>query len=73
MLTMLCRFRANFPKTGGGEDIDFCLQIGKPPALVAVPDAAVHHPLWSGGRYQVTLIQHDCHARNFPKGLEAQS
>ncbi|KAK9841208.1 hypothetical protein WJX74_001898 [Apatococcus lobatus] len=46
------RFQPNFPKTGGGEDIDFCLQIGKPPALVSVPDAAVSHPLWSGGRYE---------------------
>ncbi|KAK9866669.1 hypothetical protein WJX84_008559 [Apatococcus fuscideae] len=44
------RFRSNFPKTGGGEDIDLCLRAAE--ELVAVPEAAVSHPLWSGGRLQ---------------------
>ncbi|KAF6250336.1 hypothetical protein COO60DRAFT_894741 [Scenedesmus sp. NREL 46B-D3] len=42
-------FDLRFPKTGGGEDIDYCLKVtgGK---LLPVPQAAVHHPLWNNGR-----------------------
>ena len=56
------RFDTMFPKTGGGEDVDFCWQYtsispstgpmsqpkrGKPP--VAVPGARVTHPWWNAG------------------------
>jgi glycosyltransferase involved in cell wall biosynthesis len=43
------RFDLRFPKTGGGEDIDFCLR-SAPRGLLAVPDAIAHHPLWNGGK-----------------------
>ena len=36
------RFDPRFPKTGGGEDIDFCIQMGH--SLVPVPGARVTHP-----------------------------
>jgi GT2 family glycosyltransferase len=48
------RFSLGFPKRGGGEDIDFCLNIvgrtGKP--FRAAPNAPVHHPWWDGGSRQ---------------------
>jgi GT2 family glycosyltransferase len=48
------RFSPKFPKRGGGEDIDFCLNIttrtGK--LFRAVPRAIVHHPWWNGGSRQ---------------------
>ncbi len=48
------RFSTGFPKRGGGEDIDFCLNIvgrtGK--SLRAAPNARVHHPWWDGGSRQ---------------------
>ena len=42
------RFDPIFPRTGGGEDIDFAIKAaaGK---LVAVPSASVTHPWWKGG------------------------
>ena len=36
------RFDARFPKTGGGEDIDLCIQIGH--SLVPVAKAKITHP-----------------------------
>lgn len=42
------RFRDIFPAHGGGEDIDFCLQVGG--RLKTVPMAAVRHGWWGGGR-----------------------
>lgn len=36
------RFDETFPKTGGGEEIDICIQAGG--RFVPVPDAIVHHP-----------------------------
>lgn len=46
------KFSEKFPKHGGGEDIDFCLQMtanaGKP--FRTVPEAAVRHPWWGNGR-----------------------
>jgi GT2 family glycosyltransferase len=48
------RFSPKFPKRGGGEDIDFCLNIvartGK--LFRAAPKAIVHHPWWNGGSRQ---------------------
>ena len=48
-------FKDIYPKTGGGEDIDFVYQhkafyphLGKR-AIVAVPEAVVHHPWWKNG------------------------
>ncbi|KAI0067649.1 glycosyltransferase family 2 protein [Artomyces pyxidatus] len=50
------RFDLQFPKTGGGEDIDFCrrkreyaLQNGGG-TFVAAPRAVVTHPWWNNGR-----------------------
>ncbi|KAL4431746.1 hypothetical protein ABPG77_002962 [Micractinium sp. CCAP 211/92] len=45
------RFRDGFPRTGGGEDVDFCVQLGA--RLVAVPDAAVTHPWWPERRPKI--------------------
>ena len=46
------RFSKKFPRHGGGEDIDFCLRVaanaGRP--FRTVPEAAVRHPWWGGGR-----------------------
>jgi len=43
------RFKPLFPKSGGGEDIDFCLEIvnsfGK--GFSTEPNAVVHHPWWN--------------------------
>lgn len=48
------RFSSNFPKRGGGEDIDFCLNVakrsGKP--FRAAPKALVDHPWWNHGSRQ---------------------
>lgn len=49
-------FNPAFPKTGGGEDIDFCLRKWKAnvkeggEALYAAPRVVVTHPWWNGGR-----------------------
>lgn len=50
-------FDAAFPKTGGGEDIDFCLRLREhvrgsvrdSEGFVAAPAAVVTHPWWDGG------------------------
>ncbi len=47
---MMCRFQDCYPKTGGGEDVDFCLRL--PGHLVSVPRAVAHHPLWPGFQVQ---------------------
>ena len=46
-------FSGAYPKSGGGEDIDFCLRVKallphhlRETALVSVPEAVVHHPFW---------------------------
>jgi GT2 family glycosyltransferase len=48
------RFLPDFPKRGGGEDIEFCLNIvGRTGKLFrAAPSASVHHPWWDGGSRQ---------------------
>ncbi|KAJ3291956.1 hypothetical protein HDU79_001886 [Rhizoclosmatium sp. JEL0117] len=47
------RFKTLFPKTGGGEDVDFCLRttalLKSGTQFVAVPDALANHPWWDGG------------------------
>ncbi|KAJ3252064.1 hypothetical protein HDU77_005456, partial [Chytriomyces hyalinus] len=51
-------FDESFPKSGGGEDIDFCLRTtlalcakttATVQAFVAVPDAVAYHPWWDDG------------------------
>ena len=58
-------FDVDFPKTGGGEDIDFCIrlreQCGGAPLLPA-PRAQVTHPWWGGGATQVLARRHYCWA-----------
>lgn len=53
------RFQSIFPKFGGGEDIDFCLQIVKQSdqQFHAVPEAVVHHPWWIQGKRSYTRFQ----------------
>lgn len=42
-------FDVDFIKSGGGEDIDYCLRLRKV-ALKCVPNAIAHHPWWNDGR-----------------------
>lgn len=50
-------FSAEFPKTGGGEDIDYCLRLREyvrrtvpnSEGFVAAPAAVITHPWWDGG------------------------
>ncbi|MBT7413043.1 MAG: glycosyltransferase [Euryarchaeota archaeon] len=46
------RFRNIFPKAGGGEDIDFCLEIckSKGSKFISEPRAIVKHPWWFNGK-----------------------
>ena len=50
------RFSSVFPKHGGGEDIDFCLQIIEKNNkwFKTVPDAVVAHNWWKNGRRTYT-------------------
>ena len=48
-------FDSRYIKTGGGEDIDYCLKLSKlttksRKTLKCVPAAVAHHPWWSNGR-----------------------
>lgn len=43
------RFDDTFIKTGGGEDIDFCLRLCRQP-MKCVPGAICHHPWWRSGQ-----------------------
>lgn len=53
-------FNGAFPKTGGGEDIDFCLRLREyvrstvrdSEGFVATPAAVITHPWWDGGSPQ---------------------
>ena len=47
------RFRDIFPKTGGGEDVDFCVLLGH--RLKAVPEASAVHPWWPQRRPKIYL------------------
>jgi glycosyltransferase involved in cell wall biosynthesis len=44
------RFDTDYAKTGGGEDVDFCLRCCQESggSLLAAPHAVVHHPFWKG-------------------------
>jgi hypothetical protein len=50
------RFQDIFPKFGGGEDIDLCLQIVNKTGqqFKAVPEAIVHHSWWMEGKRDYT-------------------
>lgn len=50
------RFDEAFAKTGGGEDVDFCLRVtgqGTKNKLVTVPEACVVHPFWEGSTWDL--------------------
>ena len=58
-------FDMRYPKTGGGEDVSFCLTLKdlhaygprrQHPAIIAVPEAAVQHPFWDNITAQVWPI-----------------
>jgi glycosyltransferase involved in cell wall biosynthesis len=47
------RFDIDYAKSGGGEDVDFCLRLlgektSDTPRLLASPNAVVHHEFWPG-------------------------
>jgi len=53
-------FSEMYPRTGGGEDVDFCLRLkdllpakDRTEAVVAVPEALAHHPFWANVTQQV--------------------
>eukprot|EP00798_Chlamydomonas_sp_ICE-L_P013707 gene13703-19599_t len=54
-------FSSAYPKSGGGEDVDYCLRmknrIGVGPdretCIVSVPEAVVHHPFWDNILLQI--------------------
>jgi LPS sulfotransferase NodH len=48
------RFSLRYPRTGGGEDVDYCIRVsGSRGKLVSVPAATVQHPFWSDPSRQV--------------------
>lgn len=80
------RFSDTFPKKGGGEDIDFCLNAisGYKRRFVCVPNAKVIHPWWEGkinsykrffrwafGDSLLPIIHPEYKYYNFPNVVEA--
>ena len=53
-------FDNRFPKTGGGEDIDFCMKVRDTWLLPLrpAPNAVVSHPWWDEGRLQSLVLRH---------------
>jgi hypothetical protein len=54
-------FGKGYPKSGGGEDVDYCLRVkdierGRISAIVSVPEARAEHPFWRNISRQVQLI-----------------
>ncbi|CAB9518602.1 3-beta hydroxysteroid dehydrogenase/isomerase family [Seminavis robusta] len=43
------RFDLSFPKTGGGEDLDYCARARLHGVIKSAPGAAAHHPWWRNG------------------------
>eukprot|EP01031_Cornospumella_fuschlensis_P024430 gene24430-29529_t len=43
------KFNEEFIRTGGGEDIDFCLRLPNKQPLKSVPSAIAFHPWWNKG------------------------
>ncbi|KAK3253572.1 hypothetical protein CYMTET_37177 [Cymbomonas tetramitiformis] len=54
--TSRLRFQLQYPKTGGGEDLDFCIRARRHGPIKAVPGARADHPWWSNG--EVGAIRH---------------
>lgn len=55
------QFNSLYPKTGGGEDVDFVFQLknrySDPNCVVSVPGARVEHPWWNEGKPCYRQIQ----------------
>lgn len=50
--TSRVRFLLEYPKTGGGEDIDYCIRAAKGKgSIIAVPGALAYHPWWRNGNF----------------------
>ncbi|CAM9167626.1 unnamed protein product [Ectocarpus sp. 13 AM-2016] len=50
---VITKFGDQFPKTGGGEDVDFCLRrVHTGGTFLPAPEAIVIHPWWPGGRFK---------------------
>ena len=47
--TSRLRFDLRYPKTGGGEDLDYCAKAREHGPIKAVPGALAHHPWWNEG------------------------
>jgi glycosyltransferase involved in cell wall biosynthesis len=50
-------FDTDYAKTGGGEDVDFCLRMNDwflDGSFFSAPDAIVEHPFWSGGFWSLS-------------------
>lgn len=63
-------FDESYAKTGGGEDVDFCLRLAKayPNAkLYSAKDAVVYHLFWKGGFF--ALASHFCQWAKGDSGL----
>ena len=48
--TSRLRFDLRYPKSGGGEDLDYCAQAARHGRIVAVPAAKADHPWWNDGK-----------------------
>lgn len=46
------RFDLSFPRTGGGEDLDYCARARHHGSIMSVPGAVAHHPWWSNGEFK---------------------
>ena len=54
--TSRLRFDLRYPKTGGGEDLDYCAKARRHGPIVSVPLATAHHPWWNGG--ELCAVRH---------------
>jgi glycosyltransferase involved in cell wall biosynthesis len=50
------RFDTAYAKTGGGEDVDFCLRLTQETSgqFITCPSAIVHHPFWPGSPFALS-------------------
>ena len=53
--TSRLRFDLRYPKSGGGEDLDYCAKAARHGRIVAVPAAKAHHPWWNDGKLGAIL------------------
>ena len=54
--TSRLRFDLSYPKTGGGEDLDYCARAARHGPIHAVPGAKAFHPWWHDGK--ASAIRH---------------